>query len=81
MWMTKMYWHFVSNENILSRHPDAFNAAIERKSCAGRYCEAARAVTVKLLARHTREDNWPTHQFRKKRASYDRQSGLGLLLQ
>ena len=41
----------------------------------------ARAVTVKLLARHTREDSWPTHQFRKKRASYDRQSGLGLLLQ
>jgi hypothetical protein len=25
--MTKMYWRFPSNENILSRHPDAFLAA------------------------------------------------------
>jgi hypothetical protein len=27
MWMTKMYLRFPSNENILSRHPDAFLAA------------------------------------------------------
>jgi hypothetical protein len=27
IWMTKVSWRFPSNENIFSRHPDAFLAA------------------------------------------------------